>query len=504
MRRPVRATMLLVLVTTVTPGRAISQHSDADAARLVRAMAEALRTTAHLPGLSIAVGKGDQIVFAEGFGYADVALRRPVSPSTQFLTASVAKVITATALAKLVQEGRLQLDATVQDYVPTFPVKRWPITPRQLAGHLAGVAHYNASDKLEKRFYTSVEDALGVFAAESLSFEPGTRYAYSTHGFTLLSAVIEGASRTPFLEYIHSAIFGPLGMSATGPYLRVNPGPAMATLYTMKNGTAVTIPDPEDPSYKWAGGGLVSTPTDLVHLAGGYFNGFLKPETAAQMFASQRLRDGRETGVGIAWRNSFDVAGHRVIEHAGSMGGARTVVVMYPESRLAVAIMTNADWSSLVEETAHLMALPFLTRPAPTTQPTGTANVAVTTVKVNGTKEGSTGTLVLRRGGGTLTVGAGGPSRATYPLVYLERANTYALVRPDGVVHLTVEVDGHEVTGKAIGYGSPRLTPPTKDSPFFTFHGTFSPGPREGVPRSHGGLPSARSSATARFVAPPA
>jgi hypothetical protein len=273
----------------------------------------------------------------------------------------------------------------------------------------------------------------------------------------------------------------------------------MATLYMIENGIPVAIPDPEDPSYKWAGGGLISTPTDLVHLAGGYVDGFLKAETVAMMFTSQHLRDGRETGVGIAWRNSFDVAGHRVIEHAGSMNGTRTVVAMYPEFRVAVAIMTNAGWSSLIEETAHMIALPFLTRPAPTTQPTGTATVAVTTVKVNGTKESRIGTLSLRRGGGTLIVDTGGPSQVTYPLVYLERANTYALVRPDGTVHLTMEIDEHEIVGRAIGYGSPRLKAPTNDTPFFTFHGTFSP--RNAPPPSHSRLSSLRSPGTARIVA---
>jgi CubicO group peptidase (beta-lactamase class C family) len=437
-------------------------------------MAEELRTTAHMPGLSVAVGRGDQVIFAEGFGYADVELKRPVTPSTQFRTASVGKVITATALGRLVQERRLNLDASVQDYVPRFPVKQWPITPRQLAGHIAGVPHYNDADKIEKRFYSSMDDALGVFAAESLKFEPGTRYSYSTHGYTLLFAVIEGASGKPFLQFVSEAVFKPLKMNATGPHLIANPSPAMATLYTIKDGTPLKIGQPEDPSYKWAGGGLISTPRDLVRLAAGYSNGFLKPETVAMMFTSQRLRDGSETGVGIAWRNSFDVYGNRVVEHAGSMEGTRTVVAMFPESRVAVAIMANSDWSSLIEETAHMMALPFITERSPTRQPSGTATVTTTIIKVNGTKETKTGTLVLHEGKGRLTVDAGTPAAVTYPLIYLERGNTYALVRPDGIVHLTIDVDGHDVTGKAIGYGSPRLKSPANDPPFFTFQGTLS------------------------------
>jgi CubicO group peptidase (beta-lactamase class C family) len=370
-----------------------------------------------------------------------------------------------------VQEGRLNLDAPVQEYVPTFPVKQWPVTSRQLAGHLAGMPHYNFADKIEKRFYPSVDDALGVFAAQRLLVEPGTRYVYSTHGFTLLSAVIEGASGRPFLQYLDEAVFTPLKMQATGPHIITRPPATMATLYTISNETPVRIGAPEDPSYKWAGGGMISTPSDLVRLAGGYTNGFLTPETVALMFTSQRQRDGAETGVGIAWRNSFDVYGHRVIEHAGSMEGTRTVVAIFPESRVAVSIMTNTLWSSLIEETAHMMALPFLTAPAPIPQPTGTAQVSVTTIKGNGTKEMMAGTLVLRQGRGALTVGAGTASAVRYPLIYLERGNAYALVRPDGIVHLTVDVDGPDVRGTAIGYGTLRLTSPAKDVPFLTFQG---------------------------------
>jgi serine beta-lactamase-like protein LACTB len=451
-----------------------AQPASGQPTRLVRAMAEELTASAHLPGLSVAVGRGGQILFAEGFGYADIEHKSPVSSSTRFRTASVGKVITATGLGRLVHEGRLNLDAAVQDYVPGFPVKQWPITPRELAGHVAGVPHYSAADKIESRFYGSVGDALGVFSDEGLLFEPGTRYSYSTHGFTLLSAVIEGASGKPFLRYMKEEVFQPLGMEATGPHLIAEPDPAMATLYAVKNGVPSKIDRPEDPSYKWAGGGLISTPTDLVRLAAGYSSGFLNPKTVAMMFTSQNLRSGEATGVGIAWRNSLDVAGHRVIEHAGSMEGARTVVSVFPESGVSVAIMTNAEWSSLIEETAHMMALPFLTKHSPTPQAEGTANVTVTTLKVNGTKETRTGVLSLHGGKGRLTVEPRSPREQAYALLYLERSNTYALVRPDGIVHLTLEIDGNAISGKAIGYGSPRLTTPANNPPFFTFQGTFS------------------------------
>src|SRR5215207_2866241 len=182
--------------------RAPAQRTADRPTRLVRAMAEQLLATANLPGLSIAISRNGQVVFAEGFGYADIERRRRITPDTRFRIASVSKVVTVTALAKLVEDGRFDLDAPIQRYVPSFPAKAWPITSRQLAGHLSGMPHYSEADRIEPRFYSSVTDALGVFAHVGLKFEPGTAYSYSTHAFTLLSAAIEGAAGQPFLDYV--------------------------------------------------------------------------------------------------------------------------------------------------------------------------------------------------------------------------------------------------------------------------------------------------------------
>ena len=105
-------------------------------------------------------------------------------------------------------------------------MKAWPIAARQLAGHLAGLPHYSDEDKREQRFYPSVLDALGIFAQVKLLSEPNTAYRYSTHGFTLLSAAIEGAAAQPFLEYLLAGSSdGPsgIGLSATGEAADLSP-----------------------------------------------------------------------------------------------------------------------------------------------------------------------------------------------------------------------------------------------------------------------------------------
>ena len=113
----------------------------ADAVERARPFVRALVVEENLPGLSLAVGIAGEIVWAEGFGWADIDERRPVTPQTLFRIGSVAKPMTATAVGLLHERGLLDLDAPVRNYVPSFPEKEWSVTTRQLMGHVAGVRH---------------------------------------------------------------------------------------------------------------------------------------------------------------------------------------------------------------------------------------------------------------------------------------------------------------------------------------------------------------------------
>jgi CubicO group peptidase (beta-lactamase class C family) len=164
-------------------------------AETTRAIAQTLLTEAHLPALSIAIGVEGDLVFAQAFGFADIESGERATTQTQFRAASVSKVITITGLATLMQAHRINLDAPVQTYVPSYPSKAWTLTPRELAGHTAGLTHYSSEDRIRNGPYDSVTDALSVFAHIPLKLEPGTQYSYSTHGYTLLSAEIEARQR---------------------------------------------------------------------------------------------------------------------------------------------------------------------------------------------------------------------------------------------------------------------------------------------------------------------
>jgi CubicO group peptidase (beta-lactamase class C family) len=299
-----------------------------------------------VPGLSVAVGVEGEVVWEEGFGWADLENRVPVWPSTRFRIASISKSLTAGAVGKLIEEGRLDPDAPVQRYVPSFPEKRWPVTTRLLGGHLAGVRHYREGEFESMAHYDDVVDALEIFASDTLLHEPGSAYEYSTYGWNLISAVVQGAAGEPFLHYMRREVLDATGMTQTvaehvdsliyhrsRAYVRTRDGRIMNAPYV-------------DNSNKWAGGGFLSTAGDLVRYGAAYLGGgFLKPETVELLWTSQHTLDGERTDYGIGWRENLE-DGRRIISHTGGAVGGTTVLVIYPEERVVVAILTNMQGAS--------------------------------------------------------------------------------------------------------------------------------------------------------------
>ena len=307
-------------------------------ARIVDSMAKA-----GVPGVSITVLRHGRRIWSEGLGFADLEQRVRVTPLTRFRIGSVSKSLTAAALGLLLESGRLDLDAPVQRYVPGFPVKRWPITVRQLGGHLAGIRHYRGDEFLSMRRYATVDDGLAIFRDDSLEFEPGTRYLYSSYGWNLLAAVIEGASGEPYLEFMRRKVFLPLGLRQVVPDQPDSVIAFRARWYTGARDSLANAPY-VDQSYKWAGGGFLSTTEDLAAFGQAMLAGSLvKPATFALLTTSQRTRDGSETGYGIGWAVSRDSAGRRRISHSGGSTGGTAYLILYPDDGLVLAMLANSD-----------------------------------------------------------------------------------------------------------------------------------------------------------------
>ncbi len=316
-----------------------------------------------IPGLSAAIATGNQLRYSKGFGLADVENNLPATPQTRYRTASIAKSMTAVVVLSLAEEKRIDLDREVQQYVAEFPRKEWPITTRQLLGHLGGIRHYkNPRESSSTQHFFQLKSALGEFCNDPLRCEPGTRFLYTTFGYNLLGSVAEGASGKCFADLLKEKLFEPAGMSETvlDDHFTIIPhrtrGYIRATKKVLEDlpadhnlveGQLYNAPL-HDTSMKIPGGGLLSTAPDLIRFATAINTGkVLSEQTRNAMWTSQKIAGGQETRYGLGFKLGTH-AGRKVVWHTGGQSGTSTVFVLFPESGTAVALMCNLQHASLL------------------------------------------------------------------------------------------------------------------------------------------------------------
>lgn len=329
---------LVVALVALTSFCSHANDVAAEAERMVRRFAEESGT----PGLAVSVGQQGRLVWSGGFGYADIEQQVLVDPArTKFRVGSVAKPMTALALVTLVSQGRIDIDADVRHYVPTFPQKPYAFSVRQLAGHLAGIRHYAGDEAYNRKHYASVAESLTLFSNDPLLGPPGAEWKYSSYGYNLLSAVIEQAADKPFLDYMAEAVFRPLGMTATGPDQLKELVPNRGRYYLRDNGKIYNEPE-VDNSYKWASGGILSTTDDLARFGLAHLNEQLvTPAMQRLLWTEQKTAAGASTGYGIGWRIVLDNDGRKWIGHGGGSIGGTTQLWLFPEHGLVLAMASN-------------------------------------------------------------------------------------------------------------------------------------------------------------------
>ncbi|XP_037624403.1 serine beta-lactamase-like protein LACTB, mitochondrial isoform X1 [Sebastes umbrosus] len=386
---------------------------------LVQRIQVSIEAEVGAPGVVVGVSVDGAQVWSEGIGYADLENRVPCSPATVMRIASISKPLTSAAAARLCEEGKLELDVPVQKYVPEFPQKQFDgqdvtITPRMLLSHLSGIRHYekdakkvkedkekakrllkpekkedvksssenkdkpateqNAKDKeatqtqKKKEFeheeyylkdnFESVIQALDLFKDDPLIFKPDTTFLYSTLAFTLLSAAVERAAGQRFLD-VMTNMFHELGMLNTVPDENDPIIYRRSRFYHLnKRGRVVNCPY-VDNSYKWAGGGFLSTVGDLLlfgnallysyqvaHLKDteGLLPGFLKPQTAIDLWAPVNRTEASWDKDGLyaqAWLvveklQKYGQCRKRrhYVSHTGGAVGASSVLLVLPSEEI--------------------------------------------------------------------------------------------------------------------------------------------------------------------------
>ncbi len=310
-----------------------------------------------VPGLSISVGLNGKTIWAGGFGYSDVENKTPMTIDSQFRIGSTSKALTSLVLGKLLEQEKIALDTPISKYLAGLPDPLKHVTIRQLASHQSGIRNYSDcwcfphSEYFANDEVKTVNNALNAFIYDPLLFQPGEKFAYSTYNFTLLSAVLTKAAKKPFKELIDETVFTPLNMFHTVTEHHNANIPNQVSFYNTGYGhyqKAFTVNN----SNKWAGGGLVSTPMDLVRMSNRLLVGeHLNQETLNVLFTPQKLNDGttNHQNYALGWRYSFDEERNlSYVHHGGRAVGSTSFLVLFPEQKMAISILTNA---SLVEST---------------------------------------------------------------------------------------------------------------------------------------------------------
>jgi serine beta-lactamase-like protein LACTB len=318
------------------------------------------------PGVAVAVVENGEFEWSKGFGMADLEGTVPVTSATLFRLASISKPITATATMQLWQRGKLDLDAPIQRYCPAFPVKPWPITTRELLGHRAGIRHYRSDDDDEvnntKHFADPIEGGLQFFANDPLVAQPGTKFSYSTQGFTLVGCAIEGASGQKYVDFVTDNVFVPAGMSSTRWDDRFAIIPHRTRFYSKSKSGAVQNADFLDASYKIPGGGWLSSADDMARFEVALLHDRLvnRPTRDLMWTPEQPPMGEKNRDYGMGWGIS-SIDGQKDVGHAGGQQGASTYILMVPGRNDGVVVLMNMDGldaSSLAEDIMRILIAP--------------------------------------------------------------------------------------------------------------------------------------------------
>jgi CubicO group peptidase (beta-lactamase class C family)/D-alanyl-D-alanine dipeptidase len=332
--------------------RPLAQSRYAAAIESVQSMIRAEMADKQLPAISIALVDDQEVVWSGGFGLSDPDRKLEATADTVYRVGSVSKLFTDIAVMQLVEQGKLNLDAPVADYIPEFHPRNSfgkPITLRELMSHHSGLVREPPVGHYFDPTSPSLERTVLSLNETSLVYEPRTHAKYSNAAIATVGYVLQRVTGQPFTEYVKQAVLGPLGLrhSAFEPEPELTKDLAKAYMWSYDGRTF------EAPKFQLGmspAGSMYSTVRDLARFASVLFAGgragniqVLKPETLEQMWTPQF----EKTGYGIGFRLSR-MDGHRWVGHGGAIYGFATELAALPDDKLGVVVVTTDDSANAV------------------------------------------------------------------------------------------------------------------------------------------------------------
>jgi len=340
---------LLAAALATTAARAQDTHA---LVRYVDSVANAAVAEHRTAGVSVAVVKNGRTVLAKGYGFADLENDVPATAETVYRIGSVTKQFTSAAIMRLVEQGKVSLDDTLQKFLPNFPTQGNRVTVRHLLNHTSGIKSYTSlGPKWQRvmRLDLATDSLVAMFANEPFDFKPGDKWLYDNSGYFLLGMIIEKVSGKPYGQYLKDELFTPLGLRST---IYCDQAPLIkhrAQGYSVRPDSTFINAEPLSMTQPYAAGSLCSTVTDLAAWTRALSSGkVVSPASYKLMTTPGTLNDGKPLTYGFGLGVGA-VGGHRQVSHNGGINGFISELHHYPDDSLITVVLTNTGALAAVQ-----------------------------------------------------------------------------------------------------------------------------------------------------------
>lgn len=339
-----RTSFILAVTLLFNVATGFSQTQNQEASSLLEKFISDNIAVGAVAGYSI----NGEVKWQSAVGYSDRKKRTPFTIETVSRVASVVKIFTAVAVMQLVEQGLINIDDSVQKYVPDFPKSKFgTITIKQLLHHTSGIGGYKSAKEAEtKKEFPTLTDAMNVFKDRKLRFRPGSQYYYSTYGYVLLGVLIERVSGISYEKYIQKNILDKAGMKHTAIEKFGVSVPNKSSLYHRNRKGKLKNASYNNLSNRIPGGGFQTTLNDMFKFGDAIIaNKLISEKTLTAMFENNGLKKGGNAH-GIGWFMYAQKPNNAaVIGHSGEQTGCSAQLMIIPKSKTVVMVMANTSGS---------------------------------------------------------------------------------------------------------------------------------------------------------------
>ena len=332
-----------LLLAALAAGTARAQDTRA-LVRYVDSVAGAAITEHRTAGVSVAVVKNGRTLLAKGYGFADLENDIPATPQTVYRIGSITKQFTAAAIMRLMEQGKLSLDDTLQKFLPSYPTQGNRVTVRHLLNHTSGIKSYTGMGPKWSRLMRidlAPDSMVALFANEPFDFKPGEQWLYDNSGYFLLGMIIEKLSGKAYGQYLQDEFFTPLGLTSTvyceqAPLIK-----RRAQGYALRPDGQFINAAPMSMTHPYAAGALCSTVTDLAAWALALSGVKVVSHASYKLMSTPgMLNDGKPLTYGFGLGTST-IRGHRQVAHNGGINGFVSELHHYPDDSVVTVVLTN-------------------------------------------------------------------------------------------------------------------------------------------------------------------